>query len=353
MGNEAMTSSSHLIDAACLEEPSCVLRKQLYRLALTDQQASDLKNTATQYPQYATWMDAAQIKQVCRIEETPSSSHVLGGLKLSNGCQVIHVPTYLKGLWNSCIHLSNGTVEWIQTKDEDTNWLSSHYLQPFDCVVLSAGSGLLQDSILSQLNTPVNSEGKHETLTTLPVDLVRGQSLEMIMGSSVGGTKTPEREAMLCGKYLTPLPQTAESKQQGEERILMGSTHEYRENAFTEEEVVKEIKERTYDLAPDVWDTARVDRITSGIRVQSHRGQFGRLPMIGKIGQLNTTHTTHDNQKQTIWLFTGLSSRGLLYHGIYGDILSDAILEGSDTNILTKYPHLDWWRKPKAKKNKK
>ena len=68
------------------------------------------------------------------------------------------------------------------------------------------------------------------------------------------------------------------------------------------------------------------------------RGQHGRVPIIGRsCGDL------HDDA----WLFTGLSSRGLIYHGIYGDILSGAVLEGNEESMLKKYPHLGWWKRNK------
>jgi hypothetical protein len=40
-----------------------------------------------------------------------------------------------------------------------------------------------------------------------------------------------------------------------------------------------------------------------------------------------------------------LSSRGLLYHALYGDILTDALLAGSEAPMLSRGKELTWWKK--------
>lgn len=50
-----------------------------------------LKETADLHPQYATWVSPEEIEDKCR----PNSGHILGGVLFSNGCKVIHVPTYV------------------------------------------------------------------------------------------------------------------------------------------------------------------------------------------------------------------------------------------------------------------
>ena len=53
-----------------------------------------------------------------------------------------------------------------------------------------------------------------------------------------------------------------------------------------------------------------------------------------------------------VYIFTGLSSRGLLYHGLYGDLLTNVILGNENENETLvgqeKY-NLDWWRDSKRK----
>lgn len=104
---------------------------------------------------------------------------------------------------------------------------------------------------------------------------------------------------------------------------------------MTPDEVEVELKERSYNFASEPWDKGTIDNITTGYRVQSNRGPNGRMPIVGKV---ESPH--HHNS----WVFTGLSGRGVLYHGIYGDVLSDLILEQKvkNTGLLET---MNWWRK--------
>ena len=95
-----------------------------------------------------------------------------------------------------------------------------------------------------------------------------------------------------------------------------------------------ELKERSYHFSSGTWDNGKVDKVTCGYRVQSNRGPYGRLPIIGK---LDSSH--HPNS----WIFTGLSGRGILYHALYGNLLSDLIL--ANKNHSDHLETLDWWRK--------
>jgi len=113
------------------------------------------------------------------------------------------------------------------------------------------------------------------------------------------------------------------------------ATHEFKNEPLTPDEVEIELKERSYHFASGPWDDCTIDNVTSGDRVQSNRGPYGRLPIIGK---LNSPH--HHNS----WVFTGLSGRGILYHGIYGDLLSNVIL-GKRIQNSDHLEKINWWRK--------
>jgi hypothetical protein len=117
---------------------------------------------------------------------------------------------------------------------------------------------------------------------------------------------------------------------------LLGATHEFQEEAYDSEIVEQELKELSYPFASNIWDAGVVERITCGVRVQSNRGKNGRLPIIGKYD----TELHHN-----AWLFTGLSSRGLLYHGVFGDILTDMILERKESEAYQQRVDIDWWKK--------
>lgn len=259
----------------------------MYRIATTDQNVVDLKQTAKLVPHLCEWIDAP-------IEGCGPA--VLGGVRLQ--CRVLHVPTYLKGLLMACQAM--GTVEWNQ----NTPIPNDHC---HDVVVLAAGAGLWKDDLL------------HCDTRTYPVELVRGQAMDVTFQHP----PSLQQHAILAGKYMTPLPDPT--------MVHVGATQEYGTSVMTPEQVQEELTQRTSFLS--LWDSRpTVHRILSGIRVQTQRGHDGRLPIL-------------DKRPNQTYVFTGLSSRGLLYHGIYGDILTDDILGRRD--IFQDYTHLNWWR-PKS-----
>lgn len=284
-GLEGLASTTRLVDSASQFAPHCVLRDKLYRVALTEQNVAALKKTASL--DLCRWMEKDEMDAVL-------GSNSLGGLELSCGCRVIHVPSYLEGLYAACQEM--GPIEWRVTHD-------LHEVAKHEVVVWAGGAGVLQDGALDQAQ--------------IPIELVRGQSLEMTPSQS------GPREAALCGKYISPLL---------DNRMLIGASHEFSEHPMTEVELYKDLREKSYDLAPGLWDDSTIDRVTCGWRVQSKRGASGRLPIVGHLSQ---------NQ----WIFTGLSSRGLLYHAIYAEKLSAMILAGDNGEAVTKdHLHLNWWR---------
>mmetsp|Transcript_25851 Transcript_25851/g.60868 ORF Transcript_25851/g.60868 Transcript_25851/m.60868 type:complete len:130 (-) Transcript_25851:2082-2471(-) len=117
--------------------------------------------------------------------------------------------------------------------------------------------------------------------------------------------------------------------------LFEGATHEFKEIPLQPNEVELELKERSYHFASGIWDKGTIDKVTTGCRVQSNRGPCGRLPIVGQV----ETHHHHNS-----WVFTGLSGRGMLYHGIYGKLLSDLIsgIEAEDSDLNE---NMHWWRK--------
>lgn len=317
LGKEGLQVTNSLIQIAQTHEPECVLREKLYRLALTEKNVKDLQNTASLYPDLATWISSEDIESQCG-----SSTNCQGGVEMTNGCKVIHVPTYLQGLWKACEYLSGSTATWSLIDDEQTELDSStdlwkDRLDSFDTVIFSAGSGLFADKILQQ------------EAIGFPVEIVRGQSVEMTLDDDVVSTQPNfSNEALLCGKYVVPL--------EGGNKVLIGATHEYKKVPLNPDDVVEDLRSRSYDISQFVWDNGHVDRITIGYRVQSKRGKYGRLPIIGKA--------QYDDIHRNSWIFTGLSARGLIYHGVFGKYLSRAVMEANEDEILGEVPEAFWWK---------
>jgi glycine/D-amino acid oxidase-like deaminating enzyme len=358
LGEEALEAANELLTAASKHHDKVFLRDRLYRLATSAVHVKQLSTAAEDFPHIASWKSKEEIKKIMSYsgydfgsfldseeenDMTAASGLIAGGLELSNGCSVIHVPTYLKGLWQECLQLAgasdegDGSLEWTEVhhRDEDS-W--EQCLKDFDTVVYAAGSGLFRNSAADGVPVLGETHGsarlKNSDHKSLPVELVRGQSIELNRPSplEVGTKKTIIVDAFLCGKYATP---TLE-----ENRVLIGATHEYKETPLDQNGVLREIQSRTPFLPPNLWEEDNIHRITKGWRVQSNRGAHGRLPIIGKLSNSSTYLTSHDDA----WIFSGLSSRGILYHGIYGKWLSDMILMETEDDIVRHHPHIAWWR---------
>jgi glycine/D-amino acid oxidase-like deaminating enzyme len=331
------------------DQPQIVVRDQLYRLAVTQHHVDQFQATAQKLPEYCTWWTADQLVQagIVGVESTveaiaatspeaEASATVLGGLRLHNGCRVVHVPSYLQGLYAAC--RERGATWQVVGADDCSYEHWKHRLQDFDAVVLSAGSGLFfQD----EYTTDGSNTDSLLSRKNFPVQMVRGQSVELrVPGNddvNSANTSCPS-QAILCGKYISPMPNDPTL-------YTVGATHEFKEDALSPQEVVEELTKRTADFS-SLWELASVERMTMGYRVQSNRGQYGRMPVIGQLPAASVANgdgaaPIHTNT----WIFTGLSSRGLLFHALYGDILTDAILEGSEASMLSRCKDLTWWRK--------
>lgn len=304
MGLEGLVATNQLLQAASEHNTNVVLRDHIYRIAVNEDNVSTLKTTSRLLPNFTTWIPRVDLPW-----EPPST--VLGALQLHSGCKVVHMPSYLQGLWEAIKGHGTGEKNWVSVDPLLSNgfsWIQT--LAQFDTVVLCAGSGLFHDSILDHSNV------------FLPVQIVRGQSVELTINPA-----TTLNHAMLCGKYVSPLLD--------ENKVLIGATHEFSEDPMDEDKVLEELRDGTFSFASDIWENAEMNRMTTGFRVQSNRGHHGRMPIVGTI---ETPH--HDNA----WIFTGLSSRGLLYHGVFGEILASKILGTSGTYFEKD---TDWWQKKK------
>ena len=477
----------------------------IVRLANTLDHVEQLQQMANELPQYFEWLDAEQAQSLllhndlpttttdslsknASATDSPSSScstGVLGALRMFNGCRVIHVPSYLKGLWLSCQRLAasasqptiirdnhddkkNEThkaikIEWKQLGSENVPTgtatimagdndgggdndvvVSNDELTDYDAVVLAAGASIFQDYFHNSCSNNKNKGTTSSTKTLeFPIHLVRGQSIEFVsnnnnhQSSSLLSHKTDEMgnvyhrsheasqylprlsHALLCGKYISPLPPMRIDKNKNNNqkcnghsetgcknghccdppllrhRVLVGATHEYEKEPFPLEEVVQNLRMATEFMVPTLWQETtttkkrqnngcvnnngnvysetknnrfgegskfeyQINRITSGYRVQTQRGRYGRLPLVGKLSTTMTTTTTttpllssherwyhernccleHDN----VWIYTGLSSRGILYHALFANLLVEAIWTNNEAQLMNKHPELEWWK---------
>ncbi|KAL0903583.1 hypothetical protein M5K25_027973 [Dendrobium thyrsiflorum] len=117
---------------------------------------------------------------------------------------------------------------------------------------------------------------------------------------------------------------------QGPRHVLMGSTWEWKSNNYsshvTSEEAAKAIKE----LLPKVsvvypaikkWEFVGA---RAGLRAMPPLTPLGSLPLLGRVAE--------DSNCQ-YWLVGGLGSRGLVYHGLLGKLMAQAVVS-SDEALL-------------------
>ena len=57
-------------------------------------------------------------------------------------------------------------------------------------------------------------------------------------------------------------------------------------------------------------------QLRSGVRALPPRTQDGAVPLVGRVGR--------GEGKEPAWVVTGLGSRGLVYHGLFGEAVGRA-----------------------------
>lgn len=298
------------------------IRDNLVRVATTNEHVHQLQQTAVSLPSISQWLDADEVQK-------KTGCQTLGGLFMHNGCRVVHVPLYLAGLYTACQDLAGSTQSSLSWKEVGNNELESPTLPQLDnendTVVYCGGAGMFSSE---RRNGTISLSGDEFGTVLFPAQLVRGQSLELRL-------EQPLSTAFVCGKYVSPL---LPSPQGDPCSVVVGATHEFQAEPLSIDKVVEEMQKRTSDFCGADWiRNAEIKRSTMGYRVQSNRGMYGRRPIVGRLDGTDG--------KKASWIFSGLGSRGLLYHGLYGDMLSDAILLDNE-EVLTEFcPDFLWWKK--------
>ena len=302
-GEDGLRIANEMISAAASVSSSgkdVVLSDTIYRAAVTKDNVSQCMKIAKNYPELVSvdgFLDEVEFRKL-----TTKTSECLGGLAYGPGCKVVHVPTYLDELYKFIEKKGEGKINFIQKAIDFDEPLSG------GVTIYAAGAEMFK--------------GRTEHFSDLPVTRVEGQSIEF---SPVGGSDiAAPKFAIICGKYAAPLPGG---------KVLVGATQEWKDEPLTRDEVVNELSPGAKPLCPDLFDGSKYDiaRITSGTRAQSSRGAYGRLPIIGNLSE-NT------------FVFTALSGRGMIHHGVYGAMLARVILK-CKSEVDFDSVDFNWWRK--------
>ena len=340
---------------------SIEITDDIYRLAISGDDLSRLQkvvidnnntmnNSNTSIKKTKNFSSSEFLPQTTIEDLLQSKTEALGGVKL-NGCRVLHVPSYLYYLYEACRDLAfenGGSVTWeggvtfnfgsdIGNRTGDETLIFAGGAEQFK----SSSTGKIEKSILDFI---LQHSGENDR--QFPVSLVTSQLLEIRDLQKVNNLDSEKRAAFLFGKYIVPSPNNG---------CIIGSTHEFK-GKLSALEVAKSLRNYTESFSPkDInWDSIikQVEdseccndadlvgnniAIRSGVKVQSNRGQLGRIPIAGPLFADESKH----------YIFTSLGSRGLLLHGVYGDLLSRRILfgVGEEGGISTTDANeLDWWK---------
>ena len=268
-----------LTEATRMMGRSLILSKGILRPAITEEQITHFQITARHYSDVAWWDRSACEKAIPSLQIPPNG----GGLFIKEGL-TIDVPGYLKGIWQACTLLGTQWILHPVTKDAQ--------LSRYDRVLIAMGASC-------KYFIP---------LKDLPFSIVKGQTLELAWPEG-----TP------------PLPFSLNSEKyiimgKNNKTCFVGSTYEH---DFTS--IEPEIEKAKQGILPQVLSffPPLKDAPVLGCRAGFRAGTPNRLPLVGKVSE-------------QIYFFTGLGSKGLLYHAWIGKHVARALLSANEKYFPTK-----------------
>lgn len=120
----------------------------------------------------------------------------------------------------------------------------------------------------------------------------------------------------------------------GPRSLYLGSTWEWKSRNYSQNVPVEEASKALEELLPKAsaiypgiknWEYSGA---SAGLRAMPPVTSHGSLPLLGCIDDfVGGKHTCK------FWLFTGLGSRGLLYHGWLGKLMAEAVVSCSEDVI--------------------
>jgi glycine/D-amino acid oxidase-like deaminating enzyme len=238
-----------------------ILSKGIVRPALTEQQIADFQACAKNYSDTNWWSAEKCTTSVEGIKIPPEG----GALFIPEGL-TLDAGRYLQGLWQACALLGTQFYQQSMISQED--------LEPYDRVLMAMGP-LVKNFL---------------PLKDLPITAVKGQILEMQWPSHL----KPPPYSLISQKYLT--------MSGDQRRCFIGSTYERQFDSAKKDpqKAFQEIMPDIISFFPALKDAKILD-CRAAFRASSHN----HLPMVGKVSD-------------KFYFFTGLGSKGLLYHAWVG-----------------------------------
>eukprot|EP00981_Chlorochromonas_danica_P001713 scaffold369_cov177-Ochromonas_danica.AAC.46 len=244
---------------------------------------------------------------------------------------IFHPVRYLQSLWSV-----------IERKCQDSQWINKQVthlediVQEYDTVVIANSYDMprlwQQHSQISTLSKP-----KPPPPPALRVHYIRGRIFQYdntIEGEGEASSKLFYPAGLLNGEYIVP---TTDPHDNDRPVLSCGSSHEHYRQDYIHHHVnemtyyqspakhdgeEEKMRQRLYRLLP-LLQTRRETGTSSAVRLSTDRSIEGRLPIVGR-------HPGFDN----VWVLAGLGSKGLIYHALMADYLSQAILSNDEINSI-------------------
>lgn len=284
-------SAHQLIDFVCGDDREGIIRQPgLIRLAFDRKSIQDFIVAANRAPNEAEYLEPEEMGH--RFPSLPK----VPGVYLPRAC-VVNVPEYMRRIWGMC--LKTGRAEWRQQRVRNMSELGD-----FDTVIFCAGAYIRQV----------------DGLEHVPIKAVRGQNL---IFESDAGAEVP----VISKKYVVP-----DYFGRG---VIAGATFENREEGESEESYLEstkcadinralaELSEPLNKLVPGISEK-EVKGNSCGLRALPPRNQDGSIPIVTRVDM---------SESSSVWVYTGLGSRGLLHHAYLGRCMAHAVASGNEKFI--------------------
>jgi glycine/D-amino acid oxidase-like deaminating enzyme len=269
-GPKCLRETHRLITVAsqAISKP-IVISKGILRPAVSAQQIADFQTCAQTYSD-TEWWDKKQCENKVSGLHLPADG---GGLYIKEGL-TLDVRSYLQGLWQACAFHGSQFHQQAMVTPQD--------LAGYDRILIAMGP-------LTKNFPP---------LKDLPIAPVKGQILELKWPDGV----EPLPFSLNSQKYVVMRPDL--------KSCLVGSTyeHQFMTPKPEKEKALEEIMPNILEFFPALKD-AKVIAVRAAFRASTP----SHLPMVGKISD-------------KFYFFTGLGSKGLLYHAWVGKHMARAML---------------------------
>lgn len=272
-----------ITEASRTASRSFILSKGILRPALSEEQIINFRKTAALYDDVAFWEKEECEEKVVGLTLPPGG----GGLFIKDGL-TLDVPSYLQGLWQACAVLGTQFRQNVQIRKSD--------LDKYDRVLVAMGP--------MSRNFP--------SLETLPITPLKGQILHLKWPENV----SPPPFSLISQKYLVMSPD--------KQTCMVGATYEREFNSPH-----PDVEKAAAEILPNViaYFPAIENAQILGCKAAFRASTPSHLPILGKLSE-------------KVYFFTGLGSKGLLYHAWAGKRMARAILSGDPSHFPDKL-HLD------------